>query len=100
MRRMLITIYFDIEENDIDEERDYDRFILEVETKNYRRKIFEIFDEKKYSWDDYKKFQRGYKPIMSIDQLDLTDLEIIKDNELVREIPYEDYLLEELELEA
>ncbi len=100
MRRMLITIYFDVEEDDIDEERDYDRFILEVESTNYRRKIFEIFDEKKYSWDDYKKFQIGYKPIMSIDQLDLTDLEIIKDNELVKERPYEDDLLEELELEA
>ena len=31
MRRMLITIYFDIEDDMPDEKRDFDRFILEVE---------------------------------------------------------------------
>lgn len=69
MRRLLITIYFDIEDDRPDEDRDYDRFILEVDSRNFRRRLFEIFDEKKYSWDDYQKFKRGYKPIMSIDQL-------------------------------
>lgn len=81
MRRLLITIYFDIEDDRPDEERDYDRFILEVDSSNFRRRLFEIFDEKKYSWDDYQKFKRGYKPIMSIDQLDLTDLEVFTANE-------------------
>lgn len=81
MRRLLITIYFDIEDDRPDEERDYDRFILEVDSRNFRRRLFEIFDEKKYSWDDYQKFKRGYKPIMSIDQLDLTDLDVFTANE-------------------
>ncbi|HSH34951.1 hypothetical protein [Schnuerera sp.] len=81
MRRLLITIYFDIEDDRPDEDRDYDRFILEVDSRNFRRRLFEIFDEKKYSWDDYQKFKRGYKPIMSIDQLDLTDLDVFTANE-------------------
>ncbi len=81
MRRLLITIYFDIEDDRPDEERDYDRFILEVDSRNFRRRLFEIFDEKKYSWDDYQKFKRGYKPIMSIDQLDLIDLDVFTANE-------------------
>lgn len=59
MRRMLITIYFDIEDDIPDEKRNFDRFILEVESEDYRRRIFEIFDKKRYSWDDYKKFKRG-----------------------------------------
>lgn len=100
MRRMLITIYFDIEDDIPDEKRDFDRFILEVESEDYRRRIFEIFDEKRYSWDDYKKFKRGYKPIMSIDQLDLTDLELITENIVDMNNSREEDLLEELELEA
>ena len=52
MRRMLITIYFDIEDDLADEKRDFDRFIIEVEPEDYRRRIFEVFDEKRYSWDD------------------------------------------------
>ena len=86
MRRILVTIYFDIEDDKPDQERDFDRFILETDSANFRRRLFEIFDEKKYSWDDYQKFKRGYKPIMSIEQLDLTDLETFTTNQLVRDI--------------
>ena len=86
MRRILVTIYFDIEDDKLDQERDFDRFILETDSANFRRRLFEIFDEKKYSWDDYQKFKRGYKPIMSIEQLDLTDLETFTTNQLVRDI--------------
>lgn len=100
MRRMLITIYFDIEDDMPDEKRDFDRFILEVESEDYRRRIFEIFDEKRYSWDDYKKFKRGYKAIMSIVQLDLTDLEVVTENIVDMNNSREEDLLEELELEA
>lgn len=98
MRRLLITIYFDIEDDKPDEERDFDRFILEVESINYRKRLFEIFDEKKYSWDDYQKFKRGYKPIMSIDQLDLTNLEIFATNEFVIDNTINEELEEELEM--
>ncbi len=98
MRRLLITIYFDIEDDKPDEERDFDRFILEVESINYRKRLFEIFDEKKYSWDDYQKFKRGYKAIMSIDQLDLTDLEIFTTNEFVIDNTINGELEEELEI--
>lgn len=98
MRRLLITIYFDIEDDKPDEERDFDRFILEVESINYRKRLFEIFDEKKYSWDDYQKFKRGYKAIMSIDQLDLTDLEIFTTNEFVIDNTINEELEEELEI--
>lgn len=94
MRRLLITIYFDIEDDRPDEDRDYDRFILEVDSRNFRRRLFEIFDEKKYSWDDYQKFKRGYKPIMSIDQLDLTDLEVFTANEF----SIDDVNIEEIEI--
>ena len=100
MRRMLITIYFDIEDDLADEKRDFDRFIIEVEPENYRRRIFEVFDEKRYSWDDYKKFKRGFKAIMSINQLDLTDLELITEKLSDMNNSREEDLLEELELEA
>ena len=100
MRRMLITIYFDIEDDLADEKRDFDRFIIEVEPEDYRRRIFEVFDEKRYSWDDYKKFKRGFKAIMSINQLELTDLELITENLADINNTREEDLLEELELEA
>lgn len=100
MRRMLITIYFDIEDDLADEKRDFDRFIIEVEPEDYRRRIFEVFDEKRYSWDDYKKFKRGFKAIMSINQLDLTDLELITEKLSDMNNSREEDLLEELELEA
>lgn len=100
MRRMLITIYFDIEDDLADEKRDFDRFIIEVEPEDYRRRISEVFDEKRYSWDDYKKFKRGFKAIMSINQLDLTDLELITEKLSDMNNTKEEDLLEELELEA
>lgn len=100
MRRMLITIYFDIEDDLADEKRDFDRFIIEVEPEDYRKRIFEVFDEKRYSWDDYKKFKRGFKAIMSINQLDLTDLELITEKLSDMNNTKEEDLLEELELEA
>ena len=100
MRRMLITIYFDIEDDLADEKRDFDRFIIEVEPEDYRKRIFEVFDEKRYSWDDYKKFKRGFKAIMSINQLDLTDLELITEKLSDMNNSREEDLLEELELEA
>ena len=97
---MLFRSYFDIEDDLADEKRDFDRFIIEVEPENYRRRIFEVFDEKRYSWDDYKKFKRGFKAIMSINQLDLTDLELITEKLSDMNNSREEDLLEELELEA
>jgi len=76
MRKILVTIYFDIEEDLPDEERDYDRFILQVEENNFREKLFGILEEKRYSFDDFAKIKQGYKGIMSIHQLSLTELEI------------------------
>lgn len=100
MRRMLITIYFDIEDDKPDGERDFDRFILEFEPNNYREKIFKIFDLKKYSWDDFEKFNKGYKPIMIMDQLDLTELEVFNnDRELAMGKLIDTSSLEEWELE-
>lgn len=84
MRKLLITIYFDVDDKD-DEERDFDRFILESDIISFKRKLFEIFDRKKYSWDDYQKIKRGYKPIMSMEQLNLTDLEVFSIDELALE---------------
>lgn len=100
MRRILVTIYFDIEEDIPEHKRDYDRFIIETEAINYNRRLFQVFEERRYSWDDYKRFKRGYKPIMKIKQLDLTELEVIRDNELVKVNSLAEDLLEELELEA
>ena len=98
MRRILVTIYFDIEDDKPDQERDFDRFILETDSANFRRRLFEIFDEKKYSWDDYQKFKRGYKPIMSIEQLDLTDLDVFTNNEFTIDNTNIENLEEELEI--
>lgn len=77
MRKILVTIFFDIEHDKELEDRDYDRFIMEVDNKNFRKKFHEIIDMKKYSWDDFEKFQKGYKPIMGTETIDLTDLEIL-----------------------
>lgn len=85
MRKLLVTIYFDVDDEKIDEKRDFDRFILESDNIGFKRKLFEIFDRKKYSWDDYQKIKRGYKPIMSIEQLDLTDLQVFSTKELTLE---------------
>lgn len=76
MRRILVTIFFDIEHDKELEDRDYDRFIMEVDNKNFRKKFHEIIDMKKYSWDDFEKFKKGYKPIMGTETIDLTDLEV------------------------
>ena len=76
MRKILVTIFFDIEHDKELEDRDYDRFIMEVDNKNFRKKFHEIIDAKKYSWDDFEKFKKGYKPIMETETIDLTDLEI------------------------
>lgn len=76
MRKILVTIFFDIEHDKELEDRDYDRFIIEVDNKNFRKKFYEIIDMKKYSWDDFEKFKKGYKPIMGTETIDLTDLEV------------------------
>lgn len=39
MRKILVTIFFDIEHYKELEDRDYDRFIMEVDNKNFRKKV-------------------------------------------------------------
>lgn len=78
MKKLLITIYFDCDDNKAKVNRDFDRFILEVDINKYKEKIFEIFEEKGYTWADFEKINKGYRPIMSIDVMDLTDLEVIR----------------------
>ncbi len=76
MKKMLVTIYFDIDENKELQDRDYDRFIIEAEEHNFRDRFHEIIEIKKYAWDDFDKIRQGYKAIMQTETTDITDLEI------------------------
>lgn len=76
MKKILITVLFDIEHDRQLEERDFDRFIVESSAESFREKLFDVFEEKKYAWDDFEKINKGYKAIMEIEQLDLTDLDV------------------------
>lgn len=53
-----------------------DRFILFCAGDDFWDNLFNIFDEKRYSWDDLEKFKRGYKPIMELETLDLTNIKV------------------------
>ncbi|WP_129721355.1 hypothetical protein [Xylanivirga thermophila] len=75
MGRTIITVFFDNDWRKSDEEREYDRFILE--TNNFKKKLLEIFEQKRYSWNEPKE---GYKNVMEIHQINITDLEIFTDN--------------------
>ena len=50
------------------------RFILFCHGNEFWDRLFNIFDEKRYSWDDFKKIKRGYKPIMELETLDLSEI--------------------------
>lgn len=79
MQKILITVYFDGEDDLPDEMRDYDRFILEVEEHNFRERLFNVLEKKRYSLDDFIKMEHGYKGIMSIHLLNLSELEVFDD---------------------
>ena len=76
MRKILVTIFFDIENNKAVEDRDYDRFIIQADEDNFRSKFHEVIENKKYAWDDFEKIRQGYKAIMETETTDITDLEI------------------------
>lgn len=78
MRRILITVYFDIDHDKPTEDRDYDRFILEVIPGKLMEKLLEVVEAKNYSWDDFDKMRNGYKGIMGFDTINLTDIEVYK----------------------
>ena len=76
MKIILVTVFFDIEDEKHDKDRDMDRFILFCSGDDFWGNLFNIFDEKRYSWDDFEKFKRGYKPIMELETLDLTNIKV------------------------
>ncbi len=80
MAKILVTIYFDTEEHLELGNRDYDRFIVEAEEHNFRERVFDVLEQKRYAWDDFEKIRQGYKAIMSTVTSDLSELEIF-DNE-------------------
>lgn len=80
MAKILVTIYFDTEEHLEPENRDYDKFIVEAEEYNFRERLFDIFEQKKYTWDDFEKIRQGYKAIMGTVISNLSELEVF-DNE-------------------
>ncbi len=46
MKKILVTIYFDNEEDLELEDRDYDRFIIEAEEHNFRDRFHEVIERK------------------------------------------------------
>lgn len=76
MKKILVTIFFDIDENKELEDRDYDRFIIESDEHNFRSRFHEVIENKKYCWDDFDKMKKGYKAIMETETINLSDLEI------------------------
>lgn len=76
MKIILVTVFFDIEDEKYDKDRDMDRFILFCAGDDFWDNLFNIFDEKRYSWDDLEKIKRGYKPIMELETLDLTNIKV------------------------
>lgn len=78
MKKILVIIYFDIDHDKLTEDRDFDMIILEVMPNEFKEKLLEVIENKRYSWDDYEKMKMGYKVIMGFDTIDLTDIEIYK----------------------
>lgn len=74
--KILVTIFFDNEDHKEIGERDHDRFILEADESNFRKKFHKVIENKKYAWDDFEKIKKGYKPIMGTETINLTDLEV------------------------
>lgn len=78
MKKYLITLFFDFDDEKSINERDYDRFILECEEGSFKSKMYEYFEINKYSWGNYAKAKNGYKMICSIESSCLTDLKVYK----------------------
>lgn len=77
MKTILITVLFDTKDNTTLNNRKFDRFIIILQKNEYSRdKLLKIFELKGYSWDNEEQYRKGYKPIMEIHQIDLTNLEI------------------------
>lgn len=76
MRKYLVTLVLDLEEDKPLDERNFDRFILECEEESFKEKMYEYFELNKYSWNDYTK--EDYKIIYSIETSDLTNLKVYK----------------------
>lgn len=73
-KQILVTLYFDTKDNLTLEDRDYDRFILNIDSnKDFRDKFFKVIEGKKYSLDEYRK---GFKPILQTEQINLFELEV------------------------
>ena len=76
--KYLVKIFFDINDREDLENRDYDMFILEFEEGHYKETMLRYFEEMKYSWGDSEKFKMGYKMIMTIETTNLTNLKVYR----------------------
>ena len=97
MKKILVTVYFDNKDNLKLEDRYHDRFIIETAKGNFRTKLFEICEIKKYAYPDFRKIRQGYEAVENIETYNLTDLEIFTDESL--EINSVEKELEEWDLE-
>lgn len=84
IRKVLVTIFFDNDDNLEMEDRNYDRFIIETEEHNFRDRFHEIIERKRYAWDDFEKTNQGYKAIMSTETSDLSDLEVFSNDNFLQ----------------
>lgn len=72
-KQILITLFFDTKDELQLDDRDFDRFILNIDShEDFKNKFFKVIEDKKYSLDEYKK---GFKPIMQTEQINLFELE-------------------------
>ena len=77
-KQILITIYFDDKRDLSLEDRDHDRFIINLsEVEDFRDKFFEVIKSKRYSLDNKEEFKMGFKPIMAMEQINLYELEVL-----------------------